>query len=96
MTSHALVDSDDDDFTLIQHPYPSMAFVHQTSQYPHFGFKFGQPIFTPQPYERSNYKLNIDLLGFNGNNNVEEFMDQLTSVDIFFDYTDILEEKKLS
>ncbi|KAJ4719082.1 RNA-directed DNA polymerase [Melia azedarach] len=43
----------------------------------------------------SNYKVNLDLLVFKGSLHVEDFLDWLADVENYFDYMDILDERKV-
>lgn len=45
--------------------------------------------------KKQDYKLNINLLIFTRHSHIEEFMDWITNVDKFSDYTDFLEEIKV-
>ncbi|CAL5370344.1 unnamed protein product [Camellia sinensis] len=46
-------------------------------------------------YNNNNYRMRMDLSSFNGQLNIEDFLDWLNEVEWFFDYMDIEEEKKV-
>lgn len=46
-------------------------------------------------YNNNNYRMRMDLPSFNGQLNIEDFLDWLNEVKRFFDYMDIEEEKKV-
>lgn len=47
---------------------------------PNTSFGFNQPQYSPEPYERTYYKFNINLPIFVGHTNIEAFMDWLTQI----------------
>ena len=47
-------------------------------------------------YKRDNeYKLKVDIPNFSGDLNIEGFLDWLTEVDRFFDYTELPDDRKV-
>ena len=48
-------------------------------------------------YERDSedFKLKVDIPFFNGNFNIEDFIDWIAEIDKFFDYIEVLEEKRM-
>ena len=48
-------------------------------------------------YERDggDFRLKVDILFFSSNLNIEDFIDWMTDIDRFFDYMEVLEEKRV-
>ena len=48
-------------------------------------------------YEGDNgdFKLKVDIPFFSGNLNIEDFIDYIAKIDKFFDYMEVLEEKRV-
>ena len=45
--------------------------------------------------DNSNFKLKVDIPSFNGNLNIEEFIDWIAEIDRLFEYMEILEGKRV-
>ena len=49
----------------------------------------------PNRYDHQEYKLKFDIPYFNGHMHIEECLDWIQSVESFFDYMDIMKDKKV-
>lgn len=65
------------------------------NQWPAQTQRYDRHAFANRPFERNDYRLNVDLPHFFGNIHIEDFLDWFNTIEQFFDYSEISEEKKV-